>query len=185
MSISRVPGIVHLLPFLVLAGCASGTGAAATGPGTRENVRSTEVGMSVEVFREPGRAQQAIPAPADRVWPHLAEVYAELGIPVTATDPAARTVVASGQRLRSVGGRGIAAFFDCGGGFGNAAAQYQVLVTARTQVDEGEDGGSVARTAVEAVARAPASGTRVVCRSTGQLEHTIGQRLLARSLAAG
>lgn len=177
-------GALPLALLAALAGCATGTGAAA-GPGTADNVHNTQLSLNMTVYREPGRATHALPAPVERVRTHVAVVYQEMGIPVTSTDPAAKVVVAAGQRLRTVDGRRIGAFFDCGGGFGNAASAYQVIVTARTELVADAAGGSVARTAVEASARAPASGTRVSCNSTGLLERTIGERLAARTASDG
>lgn len=166
---------VHLLALLALAGCASGSQAI---PPARED-RTTVVietptsSRHLETSHEASVSSATILAPADRVWPALSRVYAELGIPLTVVDSAGKLLGASNQRLRRIGGRPLSAFFNCSSAYATASG-LDVYVTVRSQLFPGEAGATGVRTETEAFARSlDSGGAPVRCGSTGVLESTI------------
>jgi hypothetical protein len=178
----------RLALLLLLAGCASGSGAGSAPERERVTTRiSGTDGSAVRLhhIHERGRASLSIPAAIETVWPALLQSYAELEIPLTMIDPAARAAGTQSQSLKQIGGRSVADFFNCGGGFGNNANRFDVLVTANTQlVAEGQTSTRV-QIDVDARARASTQSIQVRCRSTGVLERELAEQIEQRSRSAG
>jgi hypothetical protein len=144
----------------------------------RVETAQTINGVSVRIERTDdmrSRTEQ-LGAPVDSAWAAVTAAYAELRIPGAAVDSAAHSVTVTEQRLRRAGGRSVVTLFDCGGGYGNSAAQYDVYATITTRV-AAVAGGSQLRTSVAAYGRSSAGSTTLVCTSNGSLEALIAERV--------
>lgn len=144
---------------LLLAGCAS-------------------TGASLNEARE-----TPVAAPADRLWLELEDVYRDLGLPISSTDPRARVIrsgnVDAGSLSRVPGGDLVScpALPDAPGTGSESGALLRVTTTLRPV-----DGSTDVVSRVEAWR--DAGGTRprpVECRSTGVLERRIADLLRRRS----
>ena len=170
---------------LAAAGCASGTaGPHAPGGVTTVTIRGADYAYAVPRLNEPGIRSDEIPAAAERVFTALAASYTALGIPLNTVEPEARTVGATRARLRRIGERSIAEFFDCGGAFGNAAARFNVYVTVTSQAVPSGSASTSLRSVVTANAKSSTHSTEVVCNSTKKLEALIAEEVRVK-LAAG
>jgi len=160
---------------MVLMGCAptgSSTGsipgavavAGAGGP-RRDAILREEPGVDA-VFAQ-GIAQ---------VWSVLPDVFARLEIRPTVVDAAGRHMGNDGFGARTIEGRRLSTYLDCGSGpWGRSADTYEVQVMMHINLLPAPDGGTIARTTVDAFA-APrsVSATGVRCRSLGTLEQRVG-----------
>jgi hypothetical protein len=172
-----------LLSLVVLcAGCGSAASSrGSTTERTRVDVETAEVAggvINLQLNREAAITALSVAASPEAVWSALPQVFAELEIPVTGIRTEAKVLTATGHRLRRIGGRGMATYFDCPGAYENLAASSDVYFSVQTQVlpDSGED-GSVVRTRVDGSARSSRSGSQVLCSSRGSLETLILLRL--------
>jgi hypothetical protein len=178
--------IACALTFL-LGACAASTGTMTESIGISDtSIRSGNQGMEtltdVQITNRPGLGSIVIAATPDRAWAVLPAVYAELGIPLSQTDPSQKLLVAQNARVSRIGGKRLSTYFRCGGTYGDNADSGNTYVTARTQVLVGNDGKTVARTEV----RASASGEGMTvgeCGSTGLLEKAIGDAIAAKATA--
>jgi hypothetical protein len=166
---------VRLFLPILLAGCASAPPGSI--PEARED-RST-VGVSVDAVgtssvqlkRDASIRSSAVAAAPEVVWAAVPRAFEKLELPVTGVNTGVRVLSTTGQRLKRVGGKSIANFFDCPGPYGNAASSSDVYVTVNTQVLPGEASGtSTLRSEVGAYARSSTSGRNMSCRSKGGLE---------------
>ena len=172
---------------LAAAGCASSPGAAgpaAPGGVTTVTIRGADYAYAVPRLNEPGVRSDEIEAAAERVFTALAASYTALGIPLNTVEPEARMVGATRARLRRIGERSIAEFFDCGGAFGNAAARFNVYVTVSSQAVPSGSASTSLRSVVTANAKSSTQSTEVVCNSTKKLEALIAEEVREK-LAAG
>lgn len=183
-----MPRIVLLALPLALAGCAASIPAASTEP-ARVDVETAEVAggaINLQVNREAAITSQSVAASPEQVWRALPQVFAELDIPLAEVLTSSKMLTASGQRIRRIGGRGMASYFDCPGAFENLAASSDVYFTVRAQVLPGEEAEqSTLRTQLNASARSSSSGTRVLCTSRGSLEKLILLTLSTKLAAEG
>lgn len=168
---------------ILVSGCASGSSSEVS---TRTRTEINEVSapthtLTLRTSRTINYSSESLTASPDDVFRLLPEVYGDLGLPVTRIDPETKLVAGINQRVRRVGGKGMATFFNCGGSYGNAASRDDVFVTARTQILSGPNGGTEARTEVDAQSKASTSSTRTQCGSTGELEKLIGAKLRERA----
>jgi hypothetical protein len=173
-----------LSALFAVAALAVGAAAQETTPERVETAQSIN-GTNVRIERtDDARSRtENVDAPAERVWPLVAQVYAELRLPDAAVDSAGRVVAVSGERLRRIGGRSISSYFECGARYGNSASEYDVYVSVSTRVLA--DGGITrVRTTVSAHARgAGANATTLVCNGNGALEALIAERIRGRLAA--
>jgi hypothetical protein len=173
------------LPVL-LSACASAS-APREVPATREDrnivsVTGGSAGMNLQLTREAAITSGVIAAAPDSVWAAVPRVFAQLELPVTGVNTSSRVLTATGQRMRRIGGRSIATFFECPGPYGNAAASSDVYVTVVTQVLPGAGAGSsTVRTEVAAHARSNTSGRQVPCTTKGALEKQLMEALAAEA----
>ena len=144
-------------------------------------IQGTGVEAEVRTSNQVLVSSATVAAPVAAVWPSLTAAFQEIGLPVTQADPRTRAVASQNQRLRRIGGRSPAAFFECAGAYGNSASRYDVYVTVQAQlVAEGTAATSL-RTAVDAVARPPTnSGSPVQCTSSGALEELLAETVQAK-----
>lgn len=176
------PGVVLLL---LLAGCASNAGI----PGSRTdrtrvrvegNAGSAGDLANVELTRQAAISSDSIAASPERTWTAVPAAFAALEIPVTDVNTAARLIASTGQRVRRIGGKSMASYFNCPGSYGNLASSGDVFVTVRTQVLPGASSDqSLLRMEVEADARSgTGSSNRITCTSTGSLEKLIRETII-------
>ena len=169
---------------LVLGACAPPGGTMGESMGVadaaiRTGNQGSESVQDVQITTRPGLANVIIDAPADRVWAVLPAVFAELGIPLSQTDPAQKLLSAQNARISRIGGRRLSTYFRCGGVYGDNADGGNAFVSARTQVFTGSGGETVAR--IEVRAAAAGEGTTMgECGSTGLLEKAIGDAIRAK-----
>jgi hypothetical protein len=178
----------RFLVLLLLAGCASGSGPGSAPERERMTTRISGTdgsAMFVHHMHERGRSSLYVPAAIQTVWPAVLQSYDELALPLTMLDPAARTVGMMDQRLKEIGGRSVAHYFNCGGGFGNDAHRFDVFVTSRTQLVADTHSGTRVQIEVDARAKAPTQSTHVRCRSTGTLERELAERIQQKSVNTG
>ncbi|HEX2190900.1 MAG TPA: hypothetical protein VHG51_18475 [Longimicrobiaceae bacterium] len=184
---------------LLLAGCAaSGTtppaGTAGTVPTTTTISGATDPGSggigglstSIESYRSATGAVHTLPLPPERVWEVLPQVYESLGIPVTTSVPATRTIGNPAvQFSRTLAGKRGSQLLDCGQGpLGPLADSYRVDLSVLTLLEPAPGGGTRVENRVNATAtNRGASGAPVTCGSTGALEAQVIQKIqeLARS----
>lgn len=177
----------QLLVALVLAaGCAS---ASQPDVATRSRPAINEVStptntLTLQTSRTITYTSESLAASPEDVFRLLPQVYGDLGLPITRIDPSGRLVAGINQRVRRVGGKNMSRFFNCGGAYGNAASRDDVFVTARTQILPAPNGGTEARTEVDAQSKSSTSNTRAQCGSTGELEKLIGATLRERVAGA-
>jgi hypothetical protein len=123
------------------------------------------------------KARVEFKAPVDRVWPALVMSYAELGIEPTVADRGAGRYGNGGfVAPRRLGGKALAAYFNCGSGLAGPYIDAGRLTTSVvTYVQAGSDGSTTAVTYASGTLRRHegASADPIVCASTGLLEEEI------------
>lgn len=138
--------------------------------------------MDLQLTRDAAITTGAVLASPDKVWLAVPEVYATLELPVTEVDSPSRLIASTRQRVRRIGGKSIASYFNCPGTYGNAANNADVRVVVRTQVLPGQaETSSLVRTEVEARAKsATGAQSGVTCSTNGSLEKRIIEAIAAR-----
>lgn len=140
-------------------------------------------GSSVDVHIPTDRAIVAnvILASPAATWVALGKAYEDLGIPVTESSAASRTL--GNPRFlvfRRLGSTPLSRFLSCGEGMhGPFADNYRVEMFIRSTVVPAGEGASELHTYVEARARNPegTSNTEVMCSSARRLERDIATRV--------
>jgi hypothetical protein len=182
---------IALLCLTLLSSACASAGAPGGVPETREDRNTVAItggsaGLNLQLTREAAITTGALAAAPDSVWAAVPRVFAQLELPVTGVNTNSRVLTATGQRLRRIGGRSVAAFFECPGPYGNAAASSDVYVTVVTQVLPGAGAGSsTVRTEVAAHARSNTSGRQVPCTTKGALEKQLMEALAAETGVRG
>jgi len=178
---------------LALLAVASVTACASTGQteirGTDRAVASTQIrvgdvsnAFDLRFVEDITPREDTLAVDADLGWGVLPSVYQELNIPLTSINQEARLLGTTETAVRGdLGDQPASRYFKCGRTMtGEIAEQYQLVVTALTQVQEVEGADEKARivTLVDAFAnpRGAASGS-VRCSSTHRLEGQIAERI--------
>ena len=174
--------VLTVAALALLAGCSSSQSALAPGSTPAQTVvhaPGAQGGMTVS--RQEAIVSTELSASPEVVWPAVAQVFTEIGIPVDQVDQNARAASATNQRVRRLMGKGLASYFNCAGPFGNAANRDDVFLTIRTQVLPRQGTGSALRMSVSAVARSTtAANTATDCASNGELEKLIAQKVMEK-----
>ncbi|MCY4397847.1 MAG: hypothetical protein OXE96_00670 [Gemmatimonadetes bacterium] len=172
------------------AGCASGTSGTddASEPTPQQTRTVMRVGgyAPVEIYNEPGVGARVVAAEAEVVWSVLGGVYAQLDIPVTASNPRTMEIGNPGYSARRVGGDRMNTFVDCGSDLSGALANlFEITLLVTTKLtSKGEDGTEVL-TLVDAWGEPRGvSGNPVHCQSRGVLELRVAQEV-AEALGIG
>ncbi|HEX8431367.1 MAG TPA: hypothetical protein VF625_08775 [Longimicrobium sp.] len=122
------------------------------------------------------------------VWTALAEVYRELGLPISRADREQLQIATEGQRVsRRLAGTQLSRWVDCGRSpAGTPSADlYSVSLTVITTVTATET-GSIIETRIGGSARDPnRNAPPVSCSSTGQLEERIARDVGLRIAGVG
>lgn len=174
--------VASILLVVLTAACATSS---SQQPVVREG-RPASISMSgstVDVHIPQDRAivGNLILASPAATWAVLRKAYEDLGIPVTESSAASRTL--GNPRFlvsRRLGNTALSRFLSCGAGIhGPFADNYRVELFVRSTVVPADEGASELHTYVEAVARNPegTSNTAVPCSSTRRLERDIATRV--------
>ena len=120
----------------------------------------------------------------DESWAFLPLVFDDLEVPVTMVNGEAKLLGAVETRVRSrLGQHRLSRLLRCGSRpTGPVADQYEVYLTAVTQIEALDDGRSLVVTHVAAKALPGGySGNAIRCATTGRLERAIVGRLMWRA----
>lgn len=154
--------------------CASSSAGPGPPPPTRSVIRTSGF-QTAEFLDEKDLASATLPASPAEVWGVLPTVYEELEIPVTQRDPAQMILGNPGYDVRTIQGKRMASYLDCGTSpSGILANLYDVTLALATRVSPAPAGGSVMTTILEGWAEPRVTrGNPVHCRSKGTLEERI------------
>jgi hypothetical protein len=169
-----------LLGLTLAAGCAGAQGASVPVSAAPQTVVSTPGSTgAVTLTRENALMSADVASDPGRVWPLVAQAYADIGIPIDQLDQNTHIATATNQRVRRLMGKGLGTYFTCAGPFGNTANRDDVYVTIRTQVFPGQGQGSIVRIGAHAVSKSgTAANTITDCASNGELEKLIIQKIM-------
>jgi hypothetical protein len=169
---------------IVASGCA--TAAETSHSPNRATTRFITIDEIVHIESVDARkSSERLEVPRERVWTAVLQSYPELGLTVSAIDSEAGLVGVLDQRVRTIDGRSVANYFNCGGDFGNNASSFDVFVTVRTQISAQGANGTLMRTDAVAHAKSLTHRTEVNCLSKGNLERKIADEIRKRSASTG
>jgi hypothetical protein len=171
---------------VLIIGTVTACGTAPALPGTPTRVLPTgstgqQRGVLEMTVRNDGQAV-TLPAPAADVYAALEGAYADLQIPLTRKDAAARVLGNDGLKMRrQLGKIELRKAFDCGGTAGMPNSEtYQIFATIVSSV-EGDGGNTVLTTVIDASGENPSyPGSGVRCSSSGSIEAAIIKEVRAR-----
>ena len=169
---------------VLLAACASGP--AATPGMQREHVIVDANGDRFDLLltREYFLSSDTLAVAPAQAWKGLLQTYAGFGVPLQGAD-GSRYMIAT-QYFHAHGsfaGERLSRWFDCGSSItGDIASSYELTLRFGSLIDTSVTGRSIVRTAVNATAIAPGSGTTpVTCTSRGSLEKRVAALVSAKS----
>ena len=132
-----------------------------------------------------GPVASSIHAPFSAVWAALPDAYNSLEIELTVIDPPSGTIGnRSFIRTRSLGGKRLSAYFDCGSSMtGMRADEGRMVVSVVSRATAGADGQTSLATTVSGVVQTNegASAQAIPCASSGALEETIRSAVARRT----
>lgn len=198
---TRFSHFVAIVPGLVLAACASGSGGATSGtpvaaPVAAPTTRSLPVGatggsragIGLEVTTRVEGHTTRLYGPPDGAFSALESAYTELQIPLTRRDDATMTIGNDGLKMRRQLGRiQLRRAFDCGGTAGMPNSEtYNITASIISSITRESEGSVIVTTVVEASAENPNyPGSGVRCSSTGTLEDAIAKTTQGRITGTG
>jgi hypothetical protein len=172
------------LLLFVLAACGpSGTSTASPAPQSRELRQADLDNYRMEAISPTITATTEVPAPPERVWAMLPEIFQEIGIGGGVIDPAGFVY---GQRELSVrrrlGSIPLSQLVECGTNLGMPNANsYTVTLSVVTQLQRTTPEKTGVLSIVQATARQPGNSQQsVVCTSTTELERRIANAVKLR-----
>ena len=174
-----------LLPLAFLGCSTSSTIQSAPPPETVRIVGSANPTGAISMGVVPTAASArsfSLFATADAVWQALPSAYESLGIPLSTSDDASRTLGNAGFNVRRrLGTVPLVRYIDCGSTQGGPSAEtYDIRLVVNSVVRPGEGSTSLATT-VDAMGKPVAfSGEYIHCSSTGVLEARIADAVKAR-----
>lgn len=173
----------RLLVLLAVGACASPGGSQSNETTPREATvfQSSETGM---LMAERPRASVAnLSAAPQLLWLAVKKVYADLDVPVTVENPAARQIGNQNFfRMRTFAGQSMVNFVDCGSGMtGPKAASYRIYISLLTMVIPDGKGGTTVQTTFVPMGQDVAGGStdKIPCGTTGRLEQLFLDRVVA------
>jgi hypothetical protein len=173
------------LSLAVFTGCAS-TPDPNSRPATQERiiVSSDPAGTvaDIDLVRPDYVGSFVVPASRARLWPMVAPVFAQLGLPAPSLDDGTWTAVVQNHTLtRRLGDARLSILLDCGSDMsGRLADSYRVRLSVRTWLEPAGGENTDVRTRVEATASPPDRAGTITCTSNGELEKRIAAALAAR-----
>lgn len=176
--------LVLLLAVGVLPGCASSSSRMPSGGEADVNtqvqmdfgVRSISLRSHEDLFVREDTLREA----GGDLFRELAATYDEMGIPLNEVNTEARLLGAVEARLRSdLGDRPLSRYLRCGNTLtGSIADQYEVYLTAVTQLEPLDSGEVVVSSHVRGFAvQGGRAGNRIRCATRGRLEQEIFEHL--------
>lgn len=176
---------MRITSLILVALCAACVGSSSQGPAVREGrpASISVTGGTVDVYIPTDRTvvENVVLASPEVTWAALRRAYEAMGIPVTESSAASRTL--GNPRFlvsRRLGSTALSRYLSCGAGMhGPFADSYRVEMFIRSSVASAADGASTLSTYIEAQARNPegTSNTVVACSSTRRLEREIATRV--------
>lgn len=166
-------------------GCASSSDPPTRAAPTRSVMRIGNE-APIEMYTEPGRGESVVLAPSPDVWKVLSDVFEQLEIPVTRSDPRVPEIGNLGYPARRIEGKRMGTYIDCGTNLGGQLANsYEITLSVMTRLTDGPTGTTVVTTIVDAngVPRAT-SGNQVHCQSREVLERRVAE-IIAEKLGVG
>lgn len=175
-----------ILAFILVCGCASTSRPATENP-SHDRILGVD-NQSGEVLHtqsSTGPVASSIHAPFSAVWSALTDTYNSLGIELTVIDPPSGTIGnRSFTRSRTLSGKRLSAYFDCGSSMtGMRADEGRIMVSAVSKATAGTDGQTSLATTVSGAVQTNegASAQIIPCASTGVLEETIRNTVARRT----
>ena len=174
-----------ILGLILVCGCAS-TSRPATNTSSNDRILgvNNQTGEVLHTQASVGPVATSIHAPFGAVWSALPDVYNSLGIELTVIDPPSGTIGnRSFVRSRTLGGKRLSAYFDCGSNMtGMRADEGRMMVSAISRATAGTDGQTSLATTVSSSVQTNegASAQTIPCASTGVLEETIRSAVARR-----
>jgi hypothetical protein len=175
-----------IIALALVCACAS-----ASRPATESRSNDRILGVddrSLEVIHTQasvGAVTTSIHAPLSAVWTALPQVYAALGIELTLIDQPSGTIGnRSFIRTRTLAGKRMSSFFDCGSSMtGMRADEGRMIASAVSKVTAGADGQTSLATTVSGAVQTNegASAQTIPCASTGMLEEAIRSAVARRT----
>jgi hypothetical protein len=180
----RFPHAGTIVVVVAAAACAS---TAAVNPGVQQEhviVDASGGRFDLLLTRERYLSSDTLAFPPARVWKGLVQTYAAFNVPLQGAD-ASRYMIAI-QYVHAHGsfaGERMSRWIECGSSItGDIATSYEITLRFGTLIDTSDSGRSIVRTAVNAMAIAPGSGTTPVeCTSRGALEKRIAALVTSKT----
>ena len=168
----RLP-VLSLVTFFLMA-CGPAAPRVEPPAPTRSSVRLMDY-QTVDYLTEASAGSATFSATPAEVWAALPAAYEALGIPVTESSPGRRTLGNAGFRTRSLDGKRVSQYVDCGRSNSGALANlYDVTLTISTSVADEPEGGATVTTTLDAWARPRmTNGNPVHCSTKTTLEQRL------------
>ena len=178
---ARQPGLAVAVATIVINACTTSVAETSPPPEPETVSRVTRPDIEVQPFDVSWRQTSVLGAPLSAAWQVLAEVYDDLGIPVTESDPVAHQLGNAGYRARRIEGRRLSRYLECGFRIGIPNADvFDVTLMVVTRLTPVADSTRVFTT-VDATGKPRGeAGSRVHCGSRGSLELRIVELLAER-----
>lgn len=165
-----------VMPFLLLAACATTKGATSP-PAPDQTFRiptsNNGNGTTLIVASSSAPSVRSIKSSPEKIWSVLPAVYDSLGIPVTERNPAARSIGTTSLKIRrQLGDVRLSRYLDCGDTQGSPSADsYEILLSMKTQLTSDAPGATTVTTTIDAMGRPVfVSAEYIHCGSKGGLE---------------
>lgn len=169
---------------VLVAGCAS-TNSVNTGYQQQHMIVDAPGGrFDLLLTRDRDLSADTLVLPPARVWRGLVQTYAGFGAPLQGADGQHYMIATESFHAHATfAGERMNRWFDCGQSItGDIATSYEITLRLGTLIDTSSTGRSIIRSALDATAIAPGSGTTPVeCSSRGTLEKRIAALAAAKS----
>ena len=175
-----------IVALVLVCGCASASRPATETPSNDRILGvDTQSGEVLHTQSSTGPVATSIHAPFSAVWAALPDVYAGLGIELTVIDPPSGTIGNRAlTRSRTLSGKRMSAYFDCGSSMtGMRADEGRMVMSVVTRATTGAGGQTSLSTTVSGAVQTNegASAQTIPCASTGILEETIRSAVARRT----
>lgn len=178
---ARHSGIAVAVATIVINACTTSGAETSPSPEPETVTRVTRPDVEVQPFEVSGRQTSVLGAPLSAAWQVLAEVYDDLGIPVTESDPVVHQLGNPGYRARRIEGRRLSRYLECGFRIGMPNADiFDVTLMVVTRLTPVADSTRVVTTVNATAKPRGEAGSRVQCGSRGSLELRIVELLAER-----
>jgi len=171
---------------VIAVGCAS-TGSQGTYQQSHVTVDGPGGRYDLLLTREQYLSSDTLTISPKQAWPALVQTYAGFGIPLQGADRKSYMIATQYVHAHaSFAGERMSRWLECGSTMtGDIATVYEITLRFGTLLDTSVAGRTVVRTAVNATAVAPGSGTTPVeCSSRGSLEKRIAALVASKSASS-